>query len=236
MGYSATTMMSLVLYTAPHSHRRARAIPTGSWANDGWVLLLLLLLSLLLPAVAEDDGFLLLSVPLAWLLDAVAAAVDGAWAVDDDDDTFTAVAGVVVVVVVAADMAIVVMTGSTTAAAAAPDGLALVVPTLLLLIEAPAVSAVPERLFTVASLPTPPTVVADGVVTVGVAVVVLLLPLAVHVRSVVSPEVDCPSCFAASLPGLSGALGCPSSGEGAIVRFRLRFHNRPVAEVYSAPR
>uniref|UniRef100_A0A182VLQ4 Uncharacterized protein n=1 Tax=Anopheles merus TaxID=30066 RepID=A0A182VLQ4_ANOME len=106
---------------------------------------------------------------------------------------------------------------------------------VLLSNSSPVVSAVPERLFTVASLATPPTVVADGVVTVGVAVVVLLL-LAVHVRSVVSPEVDCPSCFAASLPGLSGALGCPSSGEGAIVRFRLRFHNRPVAEVYSAPR
>lgn len=165
----------------------------------------------------DADEFLLLSAPLPWLLlDAVVAADCGVRADNvDDDDTFTVVAGVVVVVVVAADMAIVLMTAGTApiGAAVVPGTFVLVVVVevlLLLLIEEFVVPpAAMELLLTTVS---PPTLPVEAAV--------------LHVRSVTSPEVDGPSCCA-SLPVLSGALGCPSSGEGAIVRFRQRFHYRP---------
>lgn len=185
-------------------------VANGSCANDDcWWL------SLLLPVVVLDAvEFLLLSAPLPWLL----LAAVGVRADDvDDDDTFTAVAGVVVVVVVAADMAIVLMTAGTepmAVEAAFVVAAAFVLLLLLLLIEEfVVVPVVMELLLTSVSLPTLPMAAA-----------------VVLVRSVTSPEVVDP-WFAASLPGLSGALGCPSSGEGAIVRFRQQFHYRPVAEV-----
>lgn len=58
------------------------------------------------------------------------------------------------------------------------------------------------------------------------------LPVVPAVRSVVSPDPDV--IFCCSSPALSGALGCPSSGDGAIGE-NGRFHNRPAAEVSSAP-